>query len=86
MMYYFNARDAPRHMKRAIEVSETKRFDFVIEDGAAGAQGLVDEDHDLADERAEEVMEYLSSKCKTENEVNPGTTIKVDVSITMAQG
>jgi hypothetical protein len=74
---------APSHMKHAIRRSSTKRFDSVIRDGPEGMQGLVDESDEEADERAEEIMDWLEGQCTRENEFQYPFG-RVDVCITLA--
>ena len=81
--YHFLSSDAPDHLKRRWE--KEKVFQYVEEgSGAEGMHGLVNEEHDKADERAEEVMEYLTSMCTADHKLKPGR-LQVDVYISLAQ-
>ena len=71
-IYLVDGRDAPGHMKRHIQHTGQTVFDTVIEDGPEGMQGLVDENSERADERAEEVWEWLQTA------THAGTVFKPD--------
>ena len=66
---------APKHMMRMINRSKDKCFEHIMNDGVESMSGLVDEEHDSAAERAEEVFEYLSAQCINENKFKPGGSI-----------
>lgn len=70
-IYLVNGRDAPSHMKRRLDRTGRRTFNDLLEDGAEGLDGLVDEESERADERAEEVWEWLRSCTRTENIFNP---------------
>lgn len=72
--YLFDATDAPRHMRRRMEQSETKKFENIDEDSL---DGLVDEDHDDAEQRTEEILEYLEEQARPENLFRPGPGLRI---------
>ena len=52
-----------------------------MEDGASAMADLVDEEHDLAEERTVEIFEYFEEHCIQENKYKPGMTADVYISI-----
>tara|TARA_B110001450_G_scaffold236005_2_gene241141 strand:- start:1685 stop:1996 length:312 start_codon:yes stop_codon:yes gene_type:complete len=80
-LYVISLDDAPRHMKRMIARSATKCFEHIMEDGASAMADLVDEEHDLAEERTVEIFEYFEEHCIQENKYKPGMTADVYISI-----
>ena len=73
--------DAPRHMKRMIARSADKCFEYVMDDGPESMAGLVDEEHESAEERVEEIFEYFSKYCIESNKYKPGMTADAYISI-----
>ena len=71
----------PRHMMRMIQRSSDKCFEYIMNDGASAMAGLVDEDHDEADDRAEEIFAYLETNCTPENKYRPGMVADAYISI-----
>lgn len=78
--------EAPNHLVRQIvkkmNAGET-RFLHVKDDCPDSMAGLVDEEHEEADVRAEEVIAYLRMKCTEEFEYYPGMGGRPQVIITM---
>jgi hypothetical protein len=84
-IYLVDGNDAPNHLKRHIKRTGQTAFDDLIEDGAEGLQGLVDEDSEQADERADEVWEWLRSKTTRENRFTPtGGRVPITHTISIA--
>ena len=55
--------DAPSHMRERIQESVTRTFlNIYMDDGPEGLGGLVDPEHDEADEQTEEVIKYLKQE------------------------
>lgn len=81
--FYFKASDAPRHMKAQIAASDTKSFEHI--DGESMG-GLVDEDSEEAEGKAEEVMEYLREKMEPKYKFMPGGRPAIDIYISIAAG
>ena len=67
-----NKAKPPQHMVRMIGKSTKKTFEYIYEDNAESMAGLVDEEHESADEHAEEVFEYLRAQCNEGNKFKPG--------------
>ena len=84
-LYYFSLNDAPGHMKKQMKKSPYCVFEFLTEDCAESLMGLVNEDSEEADDRAEEIWEYLNTKCVHENKFNPSTDKSIDYSLTLAE-
>jgi len=59
----------PKHMQRRLLLN-TKFEHIYPGDDAEGLNGLVDLDHDNADERAEEVWQWLDSQTTVENKMH----------------
>lgn len=79
--------EAPKHLVRQI-VKKMKagvtRFINVTDDSPESMAGLVDEEHEEADDRAEQVIKYLRMKCTGEFEYYPGMGGRPQVIITMS--
>lgn len=73
----------PKHMMRMINRSTDKCFEHIMEDGAESMAGLVNEESESANERAEEVFEYLNSQCIPGNKYKPGMIADAYISIAM---
>jgi hypothetical protein len=73
--------EAPRHMLRMISRSSVKCFEHIMNDGPEAMSGLVNEDSEEADQRVEEVWEYLNSNCTPENKFRPGVVAYAYISI-----
>ena len=77
---------APKHLvTRIVKLMKrgAKRFLHVINDGPDSMAGLVNEESEFADERAEEVFEYLQSKSIKDFEYFPGVGGVPEILITM---
>ena len=70
-IYLVNGQSAPAHMKRQLDRSGKRTFINIHNDGPESLDGLVDEDSEQADERAEEVWEWIHENMVTENDFNP---------------
>lgn len=81
--YLFDATDAPKHMRRRMKESETKRFENV---NSECLDGLVDEDHDNAEEQTEEVISYLDEKACHANLFKPGPGVRIAYYISRVEG
>ena len=69
-MYCFYAENMPRHMKRIFESKTTfENVDF--HSGADECDGIVDAEHEEAEERLEEISEYIESMCTRANKYVP---------------
>tara|TARA_Y100000591_G_C21331245_1_gene450310 strand:- start:58 stop:387 length:330 start_codon:yes stop_codon:yes gene_type:complete len=78
---------APQHMLRMFQRSADKTFENVyFDDGSIeSTDGLVNEEHPDADNRAQEIQSYLNSKCKREHLFKPRSTNCIQVYISMIQ-
>jgi len=72
-LYVISGRDAPGHLKRRLASTGTRKFENIYEDSPDTLNGLVDEDSDRAEERAEEVWEWLHGATRPENFFCPGS-------------
>ena len=59
LLYAVDGRDAPKHMKKYLSKTGKRQFDNVYQDSADTLDGLVDEESERAEERAEEVWEWI---------------------------
>ena len=73
----------PRHMMRMIERSSDKRFEHIMNDGADAMSGLVNTEHDEADDRAGEIFDYLEANCTASNKYRPGMAVDAYISIAL---
>ena len=71
-LYAVDGRDAPNHVKRHLANTGKRSFENIYEDSAETLDGLVNEESDRADERAEEVWEWLNAATVEENKFVPG--------------
>ena len=62
-MYRVKLDSAPNHMKRVIRRSSTKVFRSLMRDGPDSMDYLVDPDDEEADEKADEIMDWLEDQC-----------------------
>lgn len=81
MTYLCDLTVSPPHMKRMMAMKATKKFEFI--DGET-MDGLVDEEHDEATDRSEEIMEYVMAQLTPENRFEPGPGIRIDYYISIA--
>ena len=70
-IYYVNGLDAPSHMKDQLESSGRRAFKDILEYGPETLDGLVDEESDEADARAEEVWGWIYDSIIPQNVFNP---------------
>ena len=70
-MYLVNGRTMPRHMHRQIERNGRRFLGNVYEDGTDGLAGLVDEGSESADERVEEVWDWIHASMTPEFKFEP---------------
>jgi hypothetical protein len=71
-LYAVDGRDAPKHMKKYLSKTGKREFENVYQDSAETLDGLVDEDSERAEERAEEVWEWICECTSPENLFKPG--------------
>ena len=86
-LYLFNLTDAPQHMKQRLlyNARDNKyKYEFLHEDGPDTLDGLVNPNSEEGEERTNEVMEYLKSKCSEEFEFNPPSRVLICFSFTLA--
>ena len=82
--FYFSLQDAPRHMQGQLTRNNKTTYEFLTNDGAESLMGLVNEDSEEAEERTEEVWDYIDTKCVTENKFQPGIHQSISYSFTLA--
>ena len=70
-LYAVDGRDAPIHMKRQLAKTGKRSFANLYEDSVDTLGGLVNEESDRAEERAEEVWEWLNASTVEENKFVP---------------
>ena len=71
-IYLVNGRTMPSHMRRQIERNGQRSLGNVYEDwGTDGLAGLVDEESESADDRVEEVWEWLHASTTPEFKFEP---------------
>ena len=71
-------------MRRQLKRNEKSTYEFLINDGPDSLMGLVNEDSEEAEERTEEVWNYIDTKCVTENKFQPGIHQSISYSFTLA--
>jgi len=71
ILYFVNGRDAPPRMKRHLNKTGKQTFESIVQDGAEGLDGLVNEDSSRADEYAEEVWDWIRDSTVAENKFVP---------------
>jgi hypothetical protein len=71
-LYVANGRDAPGHVKRHLANTGKRKFENIYEDCSETLDGLVNEESERADERADEVWEWLRGVTVAANEFVPG--------------
>ncbi|MDA9603535.1 hypothetical protein N9S30_00105 [bacterium] len=76
-LYVVDGRDAPGHVKRYLANTGMRTFENIYEDSAETLAGLVNEESDRADERAEEVWEWLHGATVAQNVFVPGVDRQV---------
>ena len=60
-LFYFSLQDAPRHMQKQLKQNNNTTYEFLSNDGTESLMGLVNENSEEADARAEEVWNYIDS-------------------------
>lgn len=87
-LYLFSLKDAPHHMKQRLLLNAQKdnkyKYEFLHEDGPEALDGLVKPNSEEGEERTNEVMEYLESKCSEDFEFNPPSRVPICFSFTLA--
>ena len=84
-LFYFSLQDAPKHMQRRLNKNEPNdTYEFLIKDGPDSLMGLVDEKAEEAENRAEDIWDYLDSKCVAENKYKPRIHRSIEFSFTLA--
>ena len=63
-LFYFSLQDAPRHMQKQLKQNNNTTYEFLSNDGAESLMGLVNVNSQEAEERAEEVWDYIDSSSK----------------------
>ena len=71
-LYVVDGRNAPNHVKRHLANTGKRSFENIYEDSADSLDGLVDEESGQAEERAEEVWDWLNAATVKENKFVPG--------------
>jgi hypothetical protein len=77
--------ETPSHMRRQL-LKDINKFEFVyFADGAESLQGLVDEESEIADERADEVADWLESMMDGSNKADFPLAVPVDYYISIIE-
>lgn len=84
-LFYFSLEDAPKHMQNQLKRNNSDIYEFLSnDDGVESLMGLVNEESEEAEERAEEVWNYIDNKCNNENKFQPGIHRSIEYSFTLA--
>ena len=83
-LFYFSLEDAPNHMQNQLKRNNSDIYEFLSNDGVESLMGLVNEESEEAEERAEEVWNYIDNKCNNENKFQPGIHRSIEYSFTLA--
>ena len=83
-LFYFSLEDAPKHMQNQLKKNNRDIYEFLSNDGVESLMGLVNEESEEAEERAEEVWNYIDNKCNNENKFQPGIHRSIEYSFTLA--
>ena len=83
-LFYFSLEDAPKHMQNQLKRNNSDIYEFLSNDGVESLMGLVNEESEEAEERAEEVWNYIDNKCNNENKFQPGIHRSIEYSFTLA--
>ena len=83
-LFYFSLEDAPKHMQNKLKQNNRDIYEFLSNDGVESLMGLVNEESEEAEERAEEVWNYIDNKCNNENKFQPGIHRSIQYSFTLA--
>jgi hypothetical protein len=87
MSYLIDGSTAPRHMKRMIERSVTKCFEHILMDDGPDSLmhvGLINEESEDPDSKADDIFEWLHSHCTTDNKLKPFPSMQIDAYISIA--
>ena len=71
LLYAVDGRDAPKHMKKYLSKTAKREFENVFQDCAESLDGLVDDESECADERADEVWAWIDEVTIPENLFKP---------------
>ena len=86
-VYLIPTSRAPKHMRRMLrqnKKNEKRVYEHIYEaDGAESCDGLVDNDHKMAEERAGEVWAFLDGSCVPQNRLCPPTRCNIQYSISL---
>lgn len=80
-LFYFSLEDAPKHMQNQLKRNNSDIYEFLSNESL---MGLVNEESEEAEERAEEVWDYIDNKCNNENKFKPGIHRSIQYSFTLA--
>ena len=80
-LFYFSLEDAPKHMQNQLKRNNSDIYEFLSNESL---MGLVNEESEEAEERAEEVWDYIDNKCNNENKFQPGIHRSIQYSFTLA--
>ena len=88
-MYLVDVKDAPRHIRKTLvgnaRVHDKYSYDHIHDaDGAESLDGLVDADHDEADQRAEDVWQYINDSCQKAYRLEFPLSVHIEYSISLA--
>lgn len=87
-IYMFQLNDAPGHMKRRLQMqardNNKRKYEFLHYDGPDALDGLVNPDSEQKDARAGEILEYLESKCCSDNRMEPPFNGSINFTFTLA--
>ena len=88
-LYYFNLRDSPQHMQKQLKYMKGEYNKTSFEGlhptlDPSSLKGLVKEDSEEAETKAQEIWEYLDEKCVSDNIFKPGSNRPmIDFSFTL---
>jgi hypothetical protein len=74
-------KDAPRCLHKAIRAGNTVFKHINFDEGAAGTAEIVDEEDEDADEKVEELHNWIEEKCVADNEFKPPGGVDIYLSI-----
>ena len=83
-LFYFSLEDAPKHMQNQLKRNNSDIYEFLSNDGVESLMGIVNEESEEAEERAEEVWNYIDNKCNNENKFQPGIHRSIEYCFTLA--
>ena len=85
LFYFVASRDtgAPQHMLR--NMARGCNYEFLHEGSSADEMsGLVNPESDAAEERTDQILDYLQKMSRPENKFQPGVPVNADVYISLA--